>query len=267
MAFSINEMLAVISSNGGISKASKFIVRMQPPPSVDGALKEDFVFFCESAQLPGIALTSDDVKMSGFGNVEKRPHGASFNDISMSFFNDVDGNVLRFFHRWLQSVYNFNSFDNPIGVTKNLPVNVFAYPKEYRNTIEIIHLDDKSDGYTNLSGKGNTGPASKPEIESQTVVSYTLYDAFPVSIGDVGLSWSSADELVRIPVTFTYTNWTSTTMAPSSSDAVSEARASSISSTESRVDASLNQANELLSVQKAQLQQQTNYYSQYLNYY
>jgi hypothetical protein len=266
MAFSINEMLAVISSNGGISKASKFIVRMHPPPAV-GDSNQDLLFFCESAQLPGISFGTDDVKMSGFGNVEKRPHSANFTDMPMSFFSDTDGNILRFFHKWIQSVYNFNNFDNPYGVSQNLGVNVFAYPKEYRSTIEILHLEDKSDGYTNLAGAESTGPASKPDVDSQIIVNYTLYDAFPISIGDVSLNWGSSDELIRIPVTFAYTNWTSTTMAPNISTDISQARASTLDSTQSRVDATLSKATELLYVQPAELQQQTNYYSQYLNYF
>ena len=266
MAFSINEMLAVISSNGGISKSSKFIVRMHPPPAV-GNPNEDFLFFCESAQLPGISFGTDDVKMSGFGNIEKRPHSTNFTDMPLSFYCDTDGNVLRFFHKWIQTIYNFNNFDNPNGVSQNLGVNLFAYPKEYRSTVEILHLEDKSDGYTDLSGAESTGPAMKPDVDSQIIVNYTLYDAFPVSIGDVSMNWGSSDELVRIPVTFTYTNWISTTMAPSTTTDVSQARASSIDATLSRVDSSISRATELLYVQPAELQQQTNYYAQYLNYY
>lgn len=56
-------------------------------------------------------------------------------------------------------------------------------------------------------------------------------------------------------------------MAPNISNDATQARATSIASTQSRIDDTLSKATELLYVQPAELQQQTNYYSQYLNYF
>ena len=252
MAFSVNEMLGTINANGGISRASKFMVNITVPASM-GMVNKDLTFFCEAAQLPGIAFQSDEVKMSGYGNSEKRPHSAVFGDMPLTFYNDTDGNVLRFFHKWIQTVYNFNSGDSPIGTTRDLPINTFAYPKDYWGTVTISHYDDIQ------AAEGSDTPP--------TVVSYTLYQAFPISIQDVQLSWDASDTLVRIPLTFAFKYWQADTMTPGVVDARSQARATSLSSVQSTIDEDLKRATELLSVEKAQLQYQTNYYSQYLSYY
>jgi hypothetical protein len=249
MAFNINEMLGTISANGGLSRASKFIVSITPP-TILGVADQDLTFFCEAAQLPGLTFQTDDVKMSGYGVYEKRPHGISFTDLPLTFFNDTDGKVLKFFHKWAQAVFNFNSGDNPLGTTQFLPINTFAYPKDYWGTITLNHYDEVNNDGT---------PA--------TVVSYTFYQAFPVSIQDVALSWAATDELVRIPVTMAYKWWQADTMQQGAVDARSTARASSLSTVQSNIDADLKNANELLQVEKAQLQYQTNYYAQYLSYY
>lgn len=251
MAFSINEMLATINANGGISKASKFTVKITPPASL-GVADNDLVFFCEAAHLPGLTFQTDDVKIAGYGNYEKRPHNVVFSDLPLMFFNDTDGKVLRFFHKWFQTVYNFNSGDNPSGTTQSLPINTFGYPKEYWGTVTLEHYDEVV--------------ASESESAS-TVVSYKFYQAFPISMQDVLISWNASDELVRIPVVMAFKWWESDTMTQGAVDARSTARANSLSNIQSRIDQDLKKANELLTVQKAELQYQTNYYAQYLSYY
>ena len=42
-------------------------------------------------------------------------------------------------------------------------------------------------------------------------MTYQFYDAYPVGLGDVPMSWSSTDEIVRLPVQFAYTYWHSDT--------------------------------------------------------
>ena len=249
MAFNINEMLSTINANGGLSKASKFMVTITPP-TILGVANQDLTFFCEAAQLPGLTFQTDDVKMSGYGVYEKRPHGISFSDLPLTFYNDTDGKVLRFFHSWAQAVFNFNSGDNPYGTTQYLPINTFAYPKDYWGTITLDHYDEVSKDGT-------------PSV----VVSYTFYQAYPISIQDVSVSWSASDELVRIPVTMTYKWWQADTMQQGTVDARSAARASSLTNEQSTIDKDLKAANELLQVEKAELQYQTNYYAQYLSYY
>ena len=65
----------------------------------------------------------------------------------------------------------------------------------------------------------------------------------------------------------TYKWWQADTMQQGTVDARSAARASSLTNEQSTIDKDLKAANELLQVEKAELQYQTNYYAQYLSYY
>ena len=201
MAFSIREMISTISSNGGLSKASKFMVTITAPPVLQnsGINKPDFVFFCETASLPGISFATDDIRIFGYGAVEKRPIGANFTDMPLTFFNDNDGRVLSFFHKWIQAVYNYDNKSNPNGTTQGLVMNSYAYPSEYYGTIVIDHFDEVGGVLkppTNINVSGDV-----QEVDSETgnyrIVSYTLNEAFPISIQDVNMSW---DEIGRAHV-------------------------------------------------------------------
>ena len=270
MAFSVNEMLATINANGGISKASKFMVTVSPPDVLSGINKRDFTFFCETAALPGINLTTEDIRMFGYGAYEKRPNAANFTDMPLTFFNDTDGRILSFFHKWLQAVYNFDNSSNPNGTTQGLVTNSFAYPEEYYGTVVIDHFDEVG-GILRPPGDYNINNAPQ-QVDSETgnykVISYTLHDAFPLNVSDVGLSWDASDALVRIPVTFAYKWWNATSMSQSSVTARSAARNTNISQTQGYISNSLQDVSgTVLNVQQATLQPQINYYSQFLPFY
>lgn len=125
MAFSIREIVATISSNGGLTKSSKFLVDITVP-AISADATAGMEFYCDSAQLPGIAMQTDEVRVSGYGNIEKRPYASIFQDVPCTFFLDSDGRVLKFFHRWMQLVYNFNdNMSLDAETSAGLPTNTF----------------------------------------------------------------------------------------------------------------------------------------------
>jgi hypothetical protein len=196
MAFNVYDMLGTLDSVGGLTKASKFLVRIIPPSSIQG--DRIFEFLCEGAVLPGVALQTDEVKMYGYGTVNKRPYVAAFQDMPLSFFSDSDGKVFKFFHSWMQSIYNWNDNTPPSGTTaRGLPSNTVAYPKDYYGTVEIIHYDDTGSLYGRQGNKAvETG-----------IIKYTLQEAFPIQVGDIQMDWGMDDSLVKIPVNFAYSYW------------------------------------------------------------
>ena len=237
MAFSINGMLGTINANGGLTKASKYLVTITAP-SVNSNLATDIPFFCESAQLPGIGMQTDEIRQAGYGNIEKRPYASIFQDVNLSFFNDSDSKVLSFLHSWMQSVYNFNDDTSPYAASeRGLIKNTFAYPKEYFGTINITHYDDAE----------------------QKVITYTLNEAYPLNIQEVNVSWDSSDTLVKIPVTFTYTYWSTETLDPGQVDYNSETRASALQNTLTRIDENLNSIRQKLNTNSpSEIQRNTN---------
>ncbi len=76
MAFNVDDMLGVISGLGGLTKSSKFLVRIIPPRSLFGLGGRYLEFLCDSTNLPGLSWQTDEIKMAGYGNIEKRPYGS-----------------------------------------------------------------------------------------------------------------------------------------------------------------------------------------------
>ena len=213
MAFNVYDILGAVNAVNGLTKSSKFFVEISPPSAFP--VDYNLFFLCEAATLPGITWQTDDIKMFGYGNVEKRAYAPVFQDVNLTFFNDGNGSVLRFFHKWMQAVYNFNQSTNPNATSsRGQPLSTFGYPKEYYGVVNITHFDDAG----------------------EQVVSYTLNDAYPISIGDVSVDWNLSDQLMRIPVSFAYTYWTSETLDQGIVDYRSEAVYNATQSTAARVD-------------------------------
>lgn len=238
MAFNINEMIATISANGGLTRASKFLVTITVP-AMPLDMAADMQFFCDSAQLPGVAMQTDEIRVAGYGNIEKRPYASIFQDVPCTFFNDSDGRVLKFFHKWVQMVYNFNdNMSMDAQTASGLPTNTFAYPKDYYGEVSITHYDEKTDA----------------------VITYILSEAYPIAVGDAQVSWDQSDTLLKIPVTFTYKWWHAQTLDPGYLDRRSSTRADSLQSTQTRIDKNLENINLVVgSSSPADIQATTNY--------
>jgi len=240
MTFSINGMLSAVNSVGGLSKASKFMVTITRPTTanvgradrgpviVGGA--ENLSFLCDSAYLPGLGYQTDEIRMSGYGNVEKRPYATIFQDIPLTFYSDADGSVFKYFHAWMQSVFAFNDAANPNGTVKGLPMNSFQYPSEYYGVVEIIHMNE----------------INTTKQADNTIVKYQLLEAYPIAIGDIQVDWNMQDQILKIPVTFTYTNWTSTTLDRGVADRNSLTRTTALTERIKDIDEQLNKITEKL---------------------
>jgi hypothetical protein len=224
MAFNVYEMLGTLDEAGGFTKASKFFVEIYPPRAL--AVSPTLFFLCESSNLPGITLQTEDVKVYGYGVNEKRASGIDFNGnmLPLSFFNDSNGKVLTFFHRWIQSIYNFNLNINPAGTSRGVPMNTLSYPKEYYGIVNISHFDDSG----------------------EQIIQYTLNEAYPVAIGDVPVDWGLSDQIVRIPISFAYGYWTAETLDPGVVDERSRANYYATQSVQTRTDFELKAVRELL---------------------
>jgi hypothetical protein len=231
-------MLSAVNSVGGLSKASKFMVTItrsagssrddRAPPIAGGA--QNLTFLCDSAYLPGLGYQTDEIRMSGYGNVEKRPYATIFQDVPLTFYSDADGSVFKYFHAWMQSVFAFNDAANPNGTVKGLPLNSFQYPSEYYGVVEIIHMNE----------------IKTTKESDNTIVKYQLLEAYPISIGDIQVDWNMQDQILKIPVTFAYTNWTSTTLDQGVADRNSLTRTTALTGRSNFIDEQLNKITEKL---------------------
>ena len=179
----------------GIEKPSLTYVGFTPPRVFDNVIHNaesiirDLVSLrAERVATPGIQIGTSSVRRYGVGPVEKMPHTASFGDVSVSFIGDARGVIHQFFYAWLRGIVGFHDVPRQGHANDELyrrsPFEV-GYRNQYSTTVEIITYD---------------------EIQEK-IGTVKLYNAYPTAIGEIARGWDNVNDLVRIPVTFTYTHW------------------------------------------------------------
>lgn len=169
MPRSINDFKA--SFKDDLARPSRFDVNIPIPitliPYVSTA--RNLTYRCESANLPGRQLATMEQK--NYGPVETYPYTTTFNDIDLTFLVDADMNQRIFFDAWINYI-------NPIYN------NNFRYKGDYSTTLRINQYDQTN----------------------ELTYSVDLFEAFPISINQMDLDWSS-DGVHKLTVTFNYTYW------------------------------------------------------------
>lgn len=132
---------------------------------------KDLLFRCESANLPGRTLSTQDLKI-GSRPIEKYPYHVSYNDIALEFIVLSDMAEKIFFESWMESIANTTNFN-------------FAYKETYTSDIYIAQYNS----------------------QNQPTYNVILVDAFPISINQLDLNWST-DGYHKLIVDFAYSYWT-----------------------------------------------------------
>ena len=187
MAFNINEFRSQIASRG-LAKSSLFYVTITVPASLTNTLgsimdSNTLSFFCDTASLPGMEFGTVDYKKHGYGKSYKRPVEFNESTLPLIFMVDAEFGVVKYFHRWFQSIFNYNNGsavrEDPQG---KLPYE-FEYHDNYAATIEIFVFSMN---------------------DTQKVYKYKFSKAYPMSIGEVNVAWEINDQIMKLPVTFEY---------------------------------------------------------------
>jgi hypothetical protein len=170
MAGSISEFKSTFTKD--LARANRFDVNIPIPLTLIPYIKsaKNLVYRCENANLPGRSLMTTEQKI-GSNPIEKYPYMTSYNDIDLTFIVDGDMNQKVFFDAWLNYInpsYNYN----------------FRYKSDYATVITINQYD----------------------VTNQVSYSINLYDAYPISMNQLDLDWSS-DSPHKLSVTFAYTRW------------------------------------------------------------
>lgn len=176
MGRSINEFKSSFTKE--LARPSRFDVTLTPPFALAFATNVNartLSYRCETTQLPGRTFATADRKT--YGPIEKVPYITTYEDIELTFLVDDLMNEKYFFDAWLELV-------NPTAT------NDFNYKSEYATSILINQYD----------------------MQNNKIYAAELIDAFPVSINQMDLDWSSAD-VHKLTVTFAYTRWTNNSLA------------------------------------------------------
>lgn len=199
--FNISTFKSSIAKNGGVMRNNKFMVRIPMPigmfeNAASGATSiltntaRVLELWCESTNIPGISLSTNEIRRYGYGNVEKRPYVAINNDVNFSFLSDSNADVWTFFQQWIRMIVNYDmrygiNANQNNGVLKGQKPFELGYKYEYCSDVEIIVFNE--------NGK-----------ETLKVV---LREAYPTFVGDIQLNWGDTNNIARIPVTMTVYDW------------------------------------------------------------
>ena len=136
----------------------------------NAAISRYLALQCETAELPGKTLLTQDAKI--YGPTFKVPYQTQYSDITLGFLCTNDFYERKLFERWMEAIMPTD--------TNNL-----RYPKDqatrYLTNIKIIQYDDFI----------------------KQIYAVELIDAFPIGVAAQQLSWAD-DNFHRLSVQFAY---------------------------------------------------------------
>ena len=151
-----------------------------------------FKFLCKASILPASNLGSIEIPFRG--RTLKVAGDRTFDDWTVTIINDEDFKLRTAFERWSNVM---SRLDDATGVTN---------PTSYM-----------TDGYVQQLGRGSqVGAASNDGGESSVLRSYKFFDVFPITVGEIALSYDTTDALEEFDVTFRYQYFTIGNSAQSS---------------------------------------------------
>ena len=160
---------------GGGARANLFEVNVNFP-AITGGDTELANFMCRAAQIPGI--TNAAVEVPFRGRILKFPGDRTFEDWTITVYNDANFGVRDGFESWMNSL---NTHVGNIGlITDNAGYGTY--------------LSDMTVSQLNQSG--------------DQVKRYTLRNAFPTNISAIELSYDQQTAVEEFQVTITYDYWT-----------------------------------------------------------
>lgn len=148
-------------------------------------------FYCTDINIPGISLATTEIRRYGVGAFQRMPYTPIFADTTFTFLADGTGNIHTFFNDWMRNIVNYSMGRQSFGASSYNTFNgAAAYEVSYK-------ADYESPGIT-IEVFDKTG-------RLQQVI--TMYQAYPINIGEVTMSYSTTDDIARIPITFTFRDY------------------------------------------------------------
>jgi hypothetical protein len=158
--------------NNIVSSITDIFSEPQDPATrtTNASLSRYLALQCETAELPGRTLLTQDAKV--YGPTFKIPYQSQYNDINLGFICTNDFYERKLFDRWIEAIHPSDT-------------NNMRFPKgnstRYMCNITIIQYDDFI----------------------KKIYSVELVDAFPIGVAAQPLSWSE-DNFHRLSVQFAY---------------------------------------------------------------
>lgn len=181
-AFNIDNFISNLYKTGTL-QTNKFNVYIRPPGVLGGTIgnrSQHLIYRAESARIPGLTFSTIDSRRYGVGPRSKTVSNVEYQEMTIVFIEDAQSTVHKYFYNWMNEI-----FSNGGQGAVNANTYGARYKNDYATTIVVQTFD-------------NTG---------KFINTVSVLEAFPISMGDVSLSWSDNNSLIKISVTFAYTKW------------------------------------------------------------
>jgi len=174
---------------GGGARPNQFMVNLQfpsyvPISSIAGLQGQ---FLCKASSLP--ASTLENISMQYRGRAVNIAGERTFEQWQVTIYNDTTFNIRNAFEIWSDGIQNNST---TLGRTN---------PRDYQVDMSVNQLD-RSGAF---------------------VKTYNFTDAYPISIGAIGLDYETTNQIETFDVTFQYNYWTSNTTTGGSAVSVTAA--------------------------------------------
>ena len=183
----LNDILAGYRDNNGFAQPNKYEVLIFPPAKLGGGQNQNVFGGMErQSELRKISLRAQNVTLPGrnlattqesnvYGPDREIVEGVTYaDDISMSFQASSGLDERVFFENWQRQAFNEKTWN-------------IGYYNDYIGTIEMYVLDK----------------------QEQRRYGIKLWEVFPKTIGANDLAYDSNDQIMLLPVSFTFRYWTS----------------------------------------------------------
>jgi hypothetical protein len=197
--FNIARFRGNVASSDSVLPNHSFLVTFAPMDWVSSrALREDIhsmlTMRCDNAILPSINLLQEqNIRRYGYGPVENVPYGVNVGDFTLQFIVDKDAAIIDFFEAWLNRIVNRDSYG---GADMNSDSDVYLANYKVK-PYEIAYKDSYACSSINVFVYDRA---------QNTVIEYNIYDAFPTGIQSMNMSWSEENSLMKLNVTFSFTD-------------------------------------------------------------
>ena len=196
MAFSPNNFWHNANKNLGFAKSNRFIVTIQIPriTGIDDELGRSLQLQCETAELPGKNLVTQDVKVYG-PTYKVATHKQFANEITLNFLCTNTGIERNIFDAWIEYI-------NP-NKTMNMrfPGGIDGIEGSYMSSMTITHYSDLGNAFDfNIRDRDRQVAYNQMPIKINEV---TLTDSFPIGYAAQPLNWGD-DGFQRLSVQFAY---------------------------------------------------------------
>ena len=149
----------------------------------DSEFQDLLTLSCSEASLPGSSLNTVELNNDYTGVTQRHAYRRVYDDrIDLTFYVDNRHSIIYFFENWISYIVNENNIDGMKGPAYFYRVN---YPSNYKSDFYITKFE---------------------KDYSDTALTYQFFEAFPISITSMPVSYDSSS-LLKCTVSFTYTRY------------------------------------------------------------